>query len=214
MPPHGSEWLQVEVYSMRKGSWKVIAQRFPSQITGIKITDDACVDGHVGHLHWLCFTDDVGKQQIIVAFDLVDETFSEISLPDFTLDSTLSYRHNVLGLLGGKLCVMSRVKDVGCEVWVMDEYGMYESWVKHHVFSQFSGDIFPCGFTLHNEFLFNRSLKDMCLALYDPIAAKVKFFKTFPASCIYVVQVVSYVDSLVWVVAHHDCRNIARLLQI
>nr|KAJ0191162.1 hypothetical protein LSAT_V11C800399490 [Lactuca sativa] len=54
----------------------------------------------------------------------------------------------------------------------------------------------------------------MCLALYDPIAAKVKFFKTFPASCIYVVQVVSYVDSLVWVVAHHDCRNIARLLQI
>lgn len=82
------EWLQVEVYSMRKGSWKVIAQRFPSQITGIKITDDACVDGHVGHLHWLCFTDDVGKQQIIVAFDLVDETFSEISLPDFTLDST------------------------------------------------------------------------------------------------------------------------------
>ncbi|KAL7588332.1 hypothetical protein Lser_V15G36585 [Lactuca serriola] len=210
------EWLQVEVYSMRKGSWKVTTQRFPSQITGISITDDVCVDGHDGHLHWLCCIDEIGKQQIIVAFNLDDESFSEISLPDFTLDSssTLSYRHNVLGVLGGKLCVMSRGGGVlECEVWEMDEYGngMAESWVKHHAFSQFSSDIFPYGFTLHNEFLF--VAYNGRLALYDPIEAMVKIFKTIDRACC-VVKVVNYVDSLVWV-APSECDisscNISRL---
>lgn len=39
-------WLQVEVYSMRKGSWKLITQRFLSHITRIFYEDQVCVDGH------------------------------------------------------------------------------------------------------------------------------------------------------------------------
>ncbi|GJW50488.1 F-box/kelch-repeat protein-like protein [Tanacetum coccineum] len=47
------EWLQVEVYSMRKSCWKVITQKFPSQFKRIYDENEVCLDGHDGHLHWL-----------------------------------------------------------------------------------------------------------------------------------------------------------------
>ncbi|GJV84616.1 hypothetical protein Tco_1524514 [Tanacetum coccineum] len=47
------EWLQVEVYSMRKSCWKVITQKFPSQFKKIYDENEVCLDGHDGHLHWL-----------------------------------------------------------------------------------------------------------------------------------------------------------------
>ncbi|KAL7588223.1 hypothetical protein Lser_V15G36525 [Lactuca serriola] len=124
------EWLQVEVYSMRKGSWHSITQKFPSHVTWVEDQDEVYVDGHDGHLHWLCYSDLKGKRQVIVAFDLGDESFSEIPLPESLLDYNMN-RLNVLGRLGEKLCMMSTVVDAGCEVWVMNERGVSKSWVKH-----------------------------------------------------------------------------------
>ncbi|CAH1434025.1 unnamed protein product [Lactuca virosa] len=88
---------------------------------------------------------------------------------------------------------MSRVKGGKCEVWVMDEYGVAESWVKCHVFSHFSGDIIPYGITLHNEFLLRF---DGGFCLYDPIAAKTKNFEI--KGRIQITKIVEYIDSLVW----------------
>ncbi|KAL7601314.1 hypothetical protein Lser_V15G25422 [Lactuca serriola] len=130
-------WLQVEIYSMRKGSWKLITERFPSHITTITNGDDVCVDGHDGRLHWLGY-DYISENtdlKMIVAFDLGSETFCEIPLPDSILNDD---RDIVLGVLAKKLCVMTHVGvDGTCDVWVMDKYGVAESWVKRHVFSQF-----------------------------------------------------------------------------
>lgn len=69
--------------------------------------------------------------------------------------------------------MMSCVGNGDLEVWVMNEYGVAESWVQQHIFSQFSGKIDPFGFTSKNEFLFG---VDRRLALYDQNAAKVKLF--------------------------------------
>ncbi|CAH1428984.1 unnamed protein product [Lactuca virosa] len=123
------DWLQVEVYSMRKGTWELISQKFPSHVISIALQDEVCVDGHDGHLHWLANIQENVMKQTIVAFDLGVETFCEILLPNSMHDYNVHHR-NVLGVLGGKLCVMSGVRDGGCEVWVMDEYGVVESWVK------------------------------------------------------------------------------------
>lgn len=190
---------QVEVYSMRKGSWDVIDQRLPSHITRIRRQNRVCVDGPDGHLHWLCATDYEWKQPTIVAFDLGEEAFHEIPVPEATRDSCI-----ILGVLAGKLCVMSCVRDGECGVWVMDEYGVVESWVKHHAFPQFGGGILPYGFTLRNEFLFQVGGEDF--ALYDPIAAKLKTFKTMP-SLYGISKVVEYVDSLVWVAPREHERT-------
>nr|KAJ0189127.1 hypothetical protein LSAT_V11C800398740 [Lactuca sativa] len=138
---------QVEVYSMRKGSWELISQSFPSHITIIMDHDDVCVDGHNGHLHWFGSTGLEWKPETILAFDLGVETFSEIPPPPDSLLHHHGHCFSVLGVLGGKFCLMSSVRDGKCEVWVMDEYGVAESWVKRR------------------------------FCLYDPVAARSKIFK-------------------------------------
>ncbi|CAH1430859.1 unnamed protein product [Lactuca virosa] len=176
------EWLQVEVYSMRKGSWHSINQKFPSHITWVEDQDEVYVDGRDGHLHWLCYSDLKGKRQVIVAFDLGDESFSEIPLPDSLLDYNMN-RLNVLGRLGEKLCMMSTVVDAG----------------------------FPHGFTSRIEFCFQD--KNGGLALYDPIAAKLRKFRISDKEH-RLFKIVEYVDSLVWVAPDKceiSCSSVSRL---
>ncbi|KAJ9553926.1 hypothetical protein OSB04_017971 [Centaurea solstitialis] len=159
-------FMLVHVFSMRKGSWELTKERFPSQL--VLFGEEVCGDGHDGHLHWLCYADKEMKLQTIVAFDLGVESFSEMRLPLPVLRN-MDCRKNVLGILAGKVCLMSCVKDDVCEVWVMNEYGDVTSWAKHHLFSQFSCDITPLGFTLNDEFLF---AFNNVLAMYDPVTSK------------------------------------------
>ncbi|CAH1452778.1 unnamed protein product [Lactuca virosa] len=119
------EWLPVETYSMRKGSWKFITQSVPSHVQNIYDFDDLCVDGHAGHLHWhggYYLGELVSKT--ILAFDLGAETFSEITLPDSVNSDNVNNVSTIIGVLAGKLCVISKtLPDYECVVWVMDEYG-------------------------------------------------------------------------------------------
>ncbi|XP_042752570.1 F-box/kelch-repeat protein At3g06240 [Lactuca sativa] len=183
------KWLQVEIYSMRTGSWKLITQRFPSHITRIFDNDKACVDGHDGRLHWVGHTNEKLDSEVIVAFDLGSETFLEMTFPDSILDY---YRSNTLGVLGGKLCVMSGDGDAEIQVWVA------ESWVKRHVF-HFSHDPDHAfnGFTSHNEFFIEDA--DDCLVFYDHIADKAKILEKYPGGKCNTNRIVEYVDSLVWI---------------
>ncbi|KAL7586297.1 hypothetical protein Lser_V15G36532 [Lactuca serriola] len=204
---------KVEVYSMRKGIWQLVPHRFPSHLKILRAMHykEFCVDGHDGHVHWFDYADSFWKVQNIVAFDLGEETFREMPIPDLQMVAT----QFSLGVLGGKLCVMFGIRYHGCEVWVMDEYGVAESWVKRYVFSEFDDVIIPYGFTLHNEFLYEvanyfDNEDDHCLGLYNPIAAKTKSFEVGYGLS----KVVEYVDSLVWVapVEHElSCCNISRL---
>ncbi|CAH1430338.1 unnamed protein product [Lactuca virosa] len=186
---------QVEVYSMRKGSWESASQRIPSHIKMFFYRDDVCVDGRI---HWLCVTDLEGNPRTIVTFDLGAMTLGdEIPLPDSVIDCG-RWCMSDLGVLGGKLCVMSRcVKHYECNVWVRDDHT--DSWVKHHLFSQFNARITPYGFTSHNEFLFQLDHSPR-FALYDPVAAKTKTFKiktmTRPLDRL---KIFNYVDSLAWI---------------
>nr|GEX84567.1 hypothetical protein [Tanacetum cinerariifolium] len=97
--------LQVEVYSLRKGSWEFVTQRFPLHVTLNNAEDQDCIDGENGHIHWLYYYDHMSFE-MIVEFDLGLQTFREISLPDSIMDIN-NYLWNVLGVLAGKLCVMS-----------------------------------------------------------------------------------------------------------
>ncbi|KAJ9554350.1 LOW QUALITY PROTEIN: hypothetical protein OSB04_018395 [Centaurea solstitialis] len=191
---------EVEVYSMRKGSWKSLQDHsFPRHVSGIIDENVVSVDGHDGFIHWLGYMNTV-TQQTIVAFDLGRETFSEIRLPDsFPNDDPRRYM-NGLGVLGGKLCVMAFNQYFDCEIWVMKEYGVPKSWVKSNILSAHSTNAhyFPFGFTLNNVFLFARSFG--VLALLDPVRAKIESFKVIPR---FQTKIVQYVDSLVWVAANY-----------
>lgn len=75
---------------------------------------------------------------------------------------------------------------------------MAESWVKHHFFPPFRGYIYPYGFTLQNEFLFQVSFSVLGYdhGLYDPVAAITRVIKLGYSER---GKVIDYVDSLVWV---------------
>ncbi|CAH1425347.1 unnamed protein product [Lactuca virosa] len=192
-------WLQIEIYSMRKGSWELITERFPSHITNLIDGDSVCVDGHDGHLHWLGYVNEEEDPKTIVAFDLGSEIFREILFPNSILHQN---RVNVLGVLSEKLCVMLYIEDVAYEVWVMDEYEVAESWVKRHVLSPFFDDTWPYGFTSHNEFLIE---DNGYLVLYDSSANKQCILEDHCAEEYGVEKIVEYVDSFVWVApAKHE----------
>ncbi|KAL4589348.1 hypothetical protein LXL04_002254 [Taraxacum kok-saghyz] len=104
-------------------------------------------------------------------------------MPDSIPDGSCE---NTLGVLAKKLCVMSHDRYNGtCEVWVMDEYGMDESWVKRHVFSRFS-----CYFLTED---IGR------LVLYDPSTNKEKLLEDHYPRENDTEKIIEYVDSLVWV---------------
>ncbi|KAL7601832.1 hypothetical protein Lser_V15G25417 [Lactuca serriola] len=190
-------WLQVEIYSMRKGLWEMITERFPSHITTITNGNYVCVDGYAGHLHWLGYINRKMGPKTIVAFDLGSETFREIPPPDSILDED-DNRQDILGVLAEKLCVITHVRvDGTCVVWVMDKYGVAESWVKRHVFSLIIGDYTSVfGFTSRNEFLFE---DDGYVVLYDPNANALKIFQHYWRPDCWIENIADYVDSLVWV---------------
>ncbi|KAJ9554356.1 hypothetical protein OSB04_018401 [Centaurea solstitialis] len=177
------EWLQVEVYSLRKDSWGLITQRFPSHVIEVFDGDTVCVDGCNGCLHWLgSVVDHEGRKvQTIVAFDLGMETFSEISLPHSLIDRK-ECCWDSLGVMAGKLCVLLRNKTFECEVWVMNEYGVTESWVKHSVVSEFRGVLIPYGFELSNVLVFAISVHMQIMSSQDRM-----------------VKIARYVESLVWI---------------
>nr|GEU76649.1 hypothetical protein [Tanacetum cinerariifolium] len=160
---------------------------------------EVSIDGHDGHLHWLCFNDDL-EIHTIVAFHLAAESFTEISLPDPIAAADYDNLHTWfdLGVFSGMLCVISSTRgvgDCGCEVWVMDG----SSWVETGFSHSHIGGITPCGFTFKNNFLYQDC--NQVLHLYDSAANKVKpFHKVTPnLSSITDIIIIPYAESLVWV---------------
>ena len=81
----------------------------------------------------LCTLAYINNHNFILCFDVNDERFREIMLPDNYLDGyspDLCYFEQLVvikGLLG--LVVFHHLSDV-CLIWVMREYGVVESWTQ------------------------------------------------------------------------------------
>ncbi|XP_071687773.1 F-box protein CPR1-like [Rutidosis leptorrhynchoides] len=110
--------MHVHVYSLRANTWKGIIDTPGNHI----YTVDAGVFSN-GFLHWLEIKENEHLGNII-AFSLSDEKFNEILIPkvDFVYGKNCK-----LVDLGGKLALFMESKG---EVWLMNEYGVNESWTK------------------------------------------------------------------------------------
>ncbi|CAH1449446.1 unnamed protein product [Lactuca virosa] len=83
------------------------------------------------------------------------------------------------------------------DVWVMDEYGVAESWVKRNNVSSQCISSFFFGYSSHNEICIVNDSGH--LLLYNPAAQednilKKSFYENYRVS-----KIVEYVDSLAWV---------------
>ncbi|PWA59928.1 F-box domain-containing protein [Artemisia annua] len=114
-------YMYVNIYSLRENSWMELSDSpydhaFGNLTSGILVNEN---------LHWLtsrrpCYT------TVIAAFSLVNKEFNEIEYPHSINNGNGVF--NELIVVGGKLCIFGA--RLGNHLWVMEEYGVKESWIK------------------------------------------------------------------------------------
>ncbi|TXG67267.1 hypothetical protein EZV62_008542 [Acer yangbiense] len=110
----------VEVYSLQKNSWTHIQNE-------LHLTEEPCTKGipFNGAIYWM-----LNGQNVIAAFNLVEEKFTTLALPADIITTENDLRCS-LGLLNGSLCLTTRKRVRVNEFWIMQEYNMKESsWTK------------------------------------------------------------------------------------
>ncbi|XP_026377524.1 F-box/kelch-repeat protein At3g06240-like [Papaver somniferum] len=131
---NGKERFEAEVYALGFDCWRKIQSAFYIQSASYKFVKHQPGVLVNGALHWFVVSG-VKQVKVLVSFDISSERFVELSLPKERLtypEETLEdakYDKNV-GELGGCLCLLFHVFGVRVDVWVMQEYGVRQSWTK------------------------------------------------------------------------------------
>ena len=126
---------EVEVFSLATGEWRKVTSFLPPICT---LMEDREPQTFVnGALHWLAFrsTGDDNLVHFVLVFDLGDETFCEILLPELLnypgygriqLRTYVSVYGNSIALFQSRDSDYSEYEII----WVMKEYGVASSWTK------------------------------------------------------------------------------------
>ncbi|MED6169452.1 hypothetical protein PIB30_021443 [Stylosanthes scabra] len=119
---HGQDLTRI--FTFGANSW-TIGPNFPYPVVGLSGHIGKFVSGTVGTLNWMAKLKE--KKWVILSFDLASETFGQVLLPLLsgvghnTCDPELQVSLNCL-------CFTIQ-KDTVFEVWMMKEYGVWESWM-------------------------------------------------------------------------------------
>ncbi|CAL5391037.1 unnamed protein product [Camellia sinensis] len=193
----GSVLCKVELYTLSTHSWRpvcVVDFKFEFFIN----TSSAFVNGAV---HWVAF--DPAKKRgsaiLIVAFDMGNEVFREISLPNYQTNGRL-HTSTAVAVLGESLAVIDFESDLvptdlicNFHIWVMEEYGVIESWTKRytvigqHIFSN------VLGFRRNGDVLIIQGGLPGELVSYDPQSHQIKYHGVYGNSF----YLYTYIESLV-----------------
>jgi F-box interacting protein len=122
--------LQAELYRLRTGTWETFTGADDFGKYYIYQNTHAFLNGAS---HWLVFHEASGsRKRMVVLFDMCDEQLRVMKLPDH-LSLSLG-ADSVLGVSGGLLSLMvqngEENVDLSCNIWLMKEYGVAESWTK------------------------------------------------------------------------------------
>jgi F-box interacting protein len=135
---------EVEVYSLATGEWRMVTTALPPICTLIICTltrvtaHGSLVDQKIrepqafvnGAFHWLAFrmTDDQKYYPFVLVFDLGDEVFREILLPELPGHESLLKKEGAsLLVYGNSIALFEKGSQ---NIWVMKEYGVASSWTK------------------------------------------------------------------------------------
>ncbi|KAL4607522.1 hypothetical protein ACB092_09G180800, partial [Castanea dentata] len=102
-----------------------------------------------GALH--CIARSQHRNKFIMYFDVNDERFREILLPQNYLDGIFPYSQHLAVFKGLLALIVIEKKSKICHIWMMKEYGVAESWIKKSV--PMKEDLWFLGFTFNGELL-------------------------------------------------------------
>ncbi|XP_026420688.1 F-box/kelch-repeat protein At3g06240-like [Papaver somniferum] len=150
-----------------------------------------------GALNWLCMKR--GKDtELIISFDISDEKFKEMQPPKEVSENKELL--TTVGTLEGLLCVLVEVVNVQFRVWVMQDYGVQESWTKrfvvtHEKFMKYPSNVFHlCSLDKGKIILFSDG---DTLVLYDPKHEYARKISMEPDLGGWIWNSVNYFESLV-----------------
>ena len=117
-----------EVYTLSTDSWRKVV------ISKIEFIAEPTHLFFNGALHSIASSQDY---KFILSFDLNDERFREIMLPPNYLDGARQHSQSLAVFKGSLALIVLGENLVGdrdiCDIWVMREYGVVESWTKESV---------------------------------------------------------------------------------
>jgi F-box interacting protein len=123
---------EAEVYTFSTDSWREVEISVESLAGSIDSLSGAPCLFFNGALHSIAYS---GDHHFVLSFDVNDEIFREIMLPqNYLLDGAYPYRKS-LAVFKKSLAFMVCYEDQDdgtdkCHLWVMREYGVVESWTK------------------------------------------------------------------------------------
>ncbi|XP_026396511.1 F-box protein CPR1-like [Papaver somniferum] len=173
---------EVDVYTLSSHSWKRI-DHIPYKIMGEP--PGVFVNGA---LHWLAkprpITSKNKFSQVILSFNMAKEVFTEIPHLEY-FDDGNKFKHKCIDVLEGYLAMLCSNSKVGFEVWVMNDYGIRESWTKRYNISLMKVDFIPSFWYLrrihslkNGEILLEIQLDDKykyaAMFFYDPKCKRVR----------------------------------------
>ncbi|KAK8669445.1 hypothetical protein V6N13_106876 [Hibiscus sabdariffa] len=121
-PSSSSIESEVNILTVGSSTWRNLG-RFPFHIMWQQ--SQVLVNGK---LHWITYTKRSNATKPIMSFDLATEQFKEVPRPDSI--SPNRHIHELVVLRGCLSAVSFDNHNKELEIWVMDEYGVKESWVK------------------------------------------------------------------------------------
>jgi F-box interacting protein len=170
--PHVSNWVLketlVEIYSLSTGRWKISGASFPYADTHKhSFKPKACLNGSV---HFMALAGQNRTTKIVLAFDLRDEVFREMILPDNMVGSEAEM---VTCVFKGSLALLCYDRWKRCLIWVMKEYDVVDSWMKQFTIDIAGGVENVLGFRKNGQIILEtRKIGYWELSSYDPVSQR------------------------------------------
>lgn len=145
---------EVEVYGLNSGAWRSFnAGAPPYGILDTLFTRSQAFAS--GAIHWIGYDPCKGDclNKLIVSFDIGNEVFGELMLPNCLVECEDLYVAEY-GELLSMFEMKRRGKELYFNVWVMREYGFVESWMKLYSLDICEGVCRPIGFKNNEEVLY------------------------------------------------------------
>ncbi|KAH7834154.1 hypothetical protein Vadar_013233 [Vaccinium darrowii] len=157
-------YLQAEVFTLGKNGCQIYEMDSPF------VCPDESSDVVVGGaIHWLCKKENSAqsdpKSRVILSFDLFEEKFHQIPIPD---SENCEFRK--ISVLRGCLAITCSFRETcrthEVHIWLLKEYDVKESWTKEFEITQGFEQLYPLFLLRNGKIVMSCGLKGLCY--YDP----------------------------------------------
>ncbi|OIV99088.1 hypothetical protein TanjilG_32347 [Lupinus angustifolius] len=126
--------LQVEIYSLNEGSWRGIDFSIRQELGLVRFSDTRCFVN--GYVHWIAeYSTQEGRKVLLLKFDVEKEKFGKMKLPRKLV--MVPFSRMEVTVIEGCLSMLLydgvpplQGSNGWCDIWMMREYGVAESWIK------------------------------------------------------------------------------------